>query len=241
MTGRGVGAALGGGVAVLLARGLRVRLSVGPRRRYWTARRAQGGLEALTVVTLGDSLTQGIGSSRPSTSWLGRFVVELERTTGRPVRVDNRSVYGARVGDVITTQLPVPPGTGLTVLFIGSNDVGRLPPDQFRASMRVACAQLPAGSIVGDVPNFLWGPRVGPAAALSAVVREVVAEFPGLRLAAVQQQTAAARAHTDLAGDFFHPNDRGHRRIAAAFVAAARLDPAAAVSPGGVAGRPPTP
>jgi len=197
---------------------LRVRLSVQPRRRYWQTRLAHG---ELLVVTLGDSLTQGIGASSPASSWVGRFAVHLQQQCGRSVRVGNRAAYGAKVADVLATQLPIPADAEVVTLCIGSNDAGRTSAEEFRRRLRQACAALPAGAIVGDVPEFQWGPRVSDAATLSVVVREVVAEFPGLVLARVEQATTGTRILTELAGDFFHPGDRGYARVASAFIPAA--------------------
>src|ERR1700743_3665677 len=83
---------------VLAVRAARVLGSVSSRRRYWQQRSADGDL---LLVALGDSLTQGIGSSRPATSWLGRYIDHVQRQTGRAVRVNNRAVYGARVADLL--------------------------------------------------------------------------------------------------------------------------------------------
>jgi acyl-CoA thioesterase-1 len=215
-------------LVVLVARALRVRLSVGPRRKYWASRywasrywASRSGPGELLVVALGDSLTQGIGSSRPGTSWLGRFTAHLESSTGRTVAIDNRAVYGARIADLISTQLPVPRGADLVVVCIGANDAGRTSPETFRAAVRTMCQALPSGSIVGDVPEFQWGPRIDAAAELSGIVRQVLAEFPDLILAQVEQYTLGTRILTELAGDFFHPSDLGYQRIADAFVNAA--------------------
>jgi len=221
--------------AVVVARALRVRLSVGPWGRHW-ARRAQHGDTLL--VALGDSLTVGTGSSLPRTSWLGLFVAHVESRTGRSVRVDNRAVYGARLSDLVATQLPLPADAAMVTLCIGSNDAGRTDPEQFRRDLAAVCAQLPSGSLVGDVPEFQWGGRVDAAADLARVVREVVAGFPDLVLATVETHTVDTSVLTELAGDFFHPGDPGHRKIAAAFIEAyeagpvprARLDGSVTVS-----------
>jgi acyl-CoA thioesterase I len=215
---------------VLLARGLRVRYSVEPRRRYWHRRAAGSGP---LVVALGDSLTQGTGSTKGSTSWLGLFIRHLEARWETSVRVDNRAIYGARIADVIRTQLPVPADAALVTLCIGSNDAGRTPPAEFRAALSRVCSMLAPGSIVGDVPEFQWGPRIAAAAHMSAIVREVVAEHPGLILAEIEQHTRGISILTEFAGDFFHPNDSGYRRIAAAFIEAARRQPAATGATGG--------
>lgn len=49
----------------------------------------------------------------------------------------------------------------------------------------------------------------------------MVAEFPDLVLALVEQATTGTRILTELAGDFFHPGDRGYARVASAFLSAA--------------------
>ncbi len=204
--------------AALVVEALRVRLSVQPRRRYWQTRLGEG---EVVVVALGDSLTQGIGASRPDSSWLGRFVAHLERG-GRRCRVDNRAAYGARVADVLRRQLPVPADAELVTLCIGANDAGRTAPEQFRQRLRQVCAALPAGAIVGDVPEFQWGPRVSDAAELSEVAREVVTEFPDLRLARVERATVGTPDSHRAGGRLLPPpGDRGHARIAGAFIAAA--------------------
>jgi acyl-CoA thioesterase I len=215
-------------VGVLLARGLRVRYSVKPRRQYWRRRRTGPGP---LVVALGDSLTQGTGSTRGATSWLGLFVSDLAARWGTSIRIDNRAVYGARIADLIRVQLPVPVDAALVTMCIGSNDAGRTPPAEFRAAVRQVCALLPPGSIVGDVPEFQWGPRIAAAAVLSAIVREEVAAQPRLMLAEVERHTRGIRILTEFAGDFFHPNNSGHRRIAAAFIEAGRREPSAEAVP----------
>ena len=153
--------------ALIVARALRVRLSVAPRRRYWADQASSAMTGDLLLVALGDSLTQGIGSSSPGTSWLGRHLEHLQARTGRVVCAENRAVYGARVAGVIRDQLPLPVLLDQVVLCIGANDAGRTAPEDFRVSLREVCAQLPDGSIVGDVPEFQWGPRTKAAAELA--------------------------------------------------------------------------
>lgn len=200
--------------ALVIGRAARVRMTVNPRLRYWHSRNSTGDF---VLVALGDSLTQGIGSSTPGRSWLGRYVDHLE-LDGVRVRVDNRATYGARIADMIADQLPLPAHADAVTLCIGANDAGRTDPKQFRAKLQQVCRQLPPGSIVGDVPEFQWGPRIVAAAELSEIVREVVAEFPHLVLAEVEKATAGAKVLKHLAGDFFHPGDPAYEWIGTAFI-----------------------
>ncbi len=174
-----------------------------------------------------------------ATSWLGRYVTHLEAADPRKVRIDNRAVYGAKIADLLAHQLPLPSRVDRVTVCIGANDAGRTDPGTFRRQLRLVCGQLPAGSLVGDVPEFQWGPRVDAAAELSQIVRDVVAEFSHLSLAPVQKHTAGIRILTDLAGDFFHPADRGYRRIAEAFIAAD--EPITATTGGSAGAASPTP
>lgn len=196
---------------------VRTRSAVAARRRWWAARSGEPGLR---WVALGDSLTLGVGSSRPQTSWVGRTAAALA-VAGHPVVVDNRAVYGARVADVLAGQRPGDlAGAHLVTLCVGANDAGRTTPEQYRARLHQLCALLPAGAVVGDVPEFQFGPRIAAAAELSRVAREVVAEHPRLVAAPVEARTTGTSICTELAGDFFHPNDGGYARIAGAFTPA---------------------
>lgn len=207
-------------LAALVGLALRTRLSVARRRGRWDERARSGDL---VWIALGDSLTQGIGSSGLTTSWLGRGVTAVTAHTGHSVRVVNLAVYGARVADVLALQLPDAvylPQADVVTLCIGSNDAGRRSAAEFRVDLERVCDALPAGAIVGDVPEFQWGPRVDDAAELATVVRAVVAARPHLVLAPVETVTTGTRILTELAGDFFHPNDNGYARVARAFIPA---------------------
>ena len=208
-------------LAALAALALRTRGSVAPRQRHWEQQARTGDL---LWIALGDSLTQGTGSSSPGTSWLGRSVDAAATRTGRTVRVVNLARYGARVADVLAVQLPAAQDLAVGLaeadvvsVCVGSNDAGRRSAAAFRSDLEQLCDALPDGAIIGDVPEFQWGPRVAAAALLSAAVREVVAARPHLILAPVERATTGTRISTELAGDFFHPNDSGHARIASAF------------------------
>jgi hypothetical protein len=119
-------------------------------------------------IALGDSMTQGIGASSPEQGWVG----QLARRQSSPVDVVNLSQSGARVEDVISSQLPVwrklapaPHGEILTVL-IGSNDMlsprnRQLLPEAFTELLE----QLPGGAIVSTVPA-----PAGPAQAANALI-----------------------------------------------------------------------
>lgn len=175
--------------------------------------RAMAGTGPLWVA-LGDSLTQGIGASRPERGWVGQLAEQLAGA-GRPFRVLNLAVSGARTGEVLQRQVPVLLGLAqppeLITLLTGSNDLikpslrSALP-----ATFQALLAALPAGTVVANLPNP--GTTAG---AVDRLIRQSVTEN-GLVLADMRQpRTSNWRGK--LAADRFHPNDRGYAEVAAVF------------------------
>jgi lysophospholipase L1-like esterase len=211
--------------AVLGGRGLLVVASIDPRADYWQERASQPG--EVVLVALGDSLSQGIGSSSPETSFVAVLADDLAARTGQDVRVVNLSVTGAETAELVQEQLPqlerllaglAADGTpvGLVTLCIGANDVGETAPEEFRRDLVVALDALPPGSLVADLPDFGGGPERARAARLSEVVREEVAARPELVQVRLEDATAG-QGLEDYAADFFHPSDLGYQRYVAAF------------------------
>lgn len=212
-------------VLVLAGRALLVLASVGPRAQYWQQRAEQPG--DVVQVALGDSLSQGIGSSSPDTTFVSVLADDLAERTGQDVRVVNLSVTGASTEEVRQEQLPRLEGllaelaaegtpVGLVTLLVGANDVGDLTPQEYRSQLTPVLDALPAGSLVADIPDFGGGADRPRAAALAQVVREEVADRPDLVPVALEQATAGQDLG-DYAADFFHPSDEGYQRYAAAF------------------------
>jgi acyl-CoA thioesterase-1 len=218
------------GRAVLLAavgcwywrrRRLRLARMADDYSAYWHRRARRSG--ELRYLALGDSLAQGLAARRPDRGFVGLLAQALAASTGRTVAVLNLSVTGATVADVVADQLPVlrrlaGRAPDLVTVCVGTNDVARTKPEQFRADFQELCAGLPAGSLVGDVPDFQRGPHRAAAEMYSAICREVLAGFPALVPVAVQHATRDMRMW-ELGADMAHPGDAGHRRYAAAFEA----------------------
>lgn len=215
-------------VGVLVGRALLVLASIGPRAEHWEL---QAGLPGdVTYVALGDSLSQGIGSSSPQTSFVAVLADDLRERSDGQVRVVNLSVTGAEAAELVENQLPAFEDLlaeleahgrepALVTLVIGANDAGSTPPEEFRGHVETILDTLPAGSYVGDVPDFNGGPRLESAAALSEVVREEVSERPELVLVPLEAATGDLTLR-EYAGDFFHPSDGGYLRYVIAFRAA---------------------
>lgn len=165
-------------------------------------------------VALGDSMTQGIGASAYNHGWVGQLSDRL-RGDGWDHRVVNLSVTGARVDDVVDTQLPAleavcaaegPPA--LVTVVIGSNDVVS---PRHRRGLAERFAQmldrLPDGAVVMNLPNphrearrvddLLRGRATAGRIVLADMRREGPRSWRGL-----------------LAADSFHLNDRGSAAMA---------------------------
>lgn len=179
------------------------------------------------IVVLGDSLSQGIGSSSLESLWLDRLAaVEAERTGRAVADVVNLSRSGARIDDVIEVQLravrAIERPIGLITCTVGSNDLVRgASLRRAAASMRSLMARLPAGSALATLPanGSLQAKR------LNKVIRRDAPDH-GLVVADVDRLLTSWRGRS--AGDRFHPNDAGYEIWVDAFTRA--LDERAAPS-----------
>jgi len=104
----------------------RALMSLGPALGRAAARVERG--EALTILAIGSSSTQGVGATSPQASYPSRLEAELKaRFPGRTIRVINRGVGGedapeelARLGQVIAADQP-----DLVIWQVGTNAVLR--------------------------------------------------------------------------------------------------------------------
>jgi len=203
--------------------------SVDDAAAYWSKPRGQPG--GLTYVALGDSAAQGIGASRPANGYVGVLARRLAAKTGRPVQIINLSRSGARIRDVLDTQLPalaaLKQKPDLVTVAIGGNDVRAFGPARFAADSAALASALPAGTYVADVPYFMHGRWERDADEAARVLTDDVRRA-GLRVVPLHQalEDEGWRAMlTQFAADWFHPNDRGHRVWANAFWTAMAADP----------------
>lgn len=167
-------------------------------------------------VALGDSVTQGIGATSPDTAYAAVALRALRSSTGRPWRLINLSMSGARCRDVLEAQLPVLSDHDLrpavVSAVIGSNDyLWRRNAAAIGADARAMVDALPGGTILSRVSEAR----------------------PDRRRLALNRvfDAASARGHVRLyeawdwptargmwAQDNFHPNDRAHGHLAANLV-----------------------
>ncbi len=227
-------------VAVWTGRVLRLHRSVARYAEHWSRPRGDAG--GLLYAALGDSAAQGIGASRPDRGYVCLLAGRLAGTTGRPVEVVNLSRSGARLQDVVDTQLPALAALGrspdVVTAAIGGNDIAAYDRTAFAALAERLAAGLLAGAYVADAPYFMHG-HWERSSLDAAELLTAAADRHGLRAVALHEAQRArgwGAMLTDFAADGFHPNDRGHRVWADAFWS--RLGPRAALL-GGPAGTAP--
>lgn len=188
---------------------------------FWSEPR--GGTGGLLYVALGDSVAQGIGASSPQNGYVGLLVDRLRDSTGKPVQVVNLSRSGARIRDVLDTQLPALDALGrrpdVVTVAIGGNDVRAYDSTTFAAEAERLAAALPDGAYVADAPFFMHGRWERDADQAAALLKASAVEH-GLRPVPLHDALRAQGWQamlTQFAPDWFHPNDRGHRVWADAF------------------------
>jgi acyl-CoA thioesterase-1 len=177
----------------------------------------------LLYVVVGDSAAQGIGASKPHRGYVGTVAAHLRQQTGMSVRVVNLSVSGARLREAIQVQLPklarLEPD--VITVSVGANDIASFDPGRFERELRELVDALPPHAIVADLPCFFLGESERRVRIANTILHRVVNER-GHTLAplyrATRQQGVARVALNQASADFFHPNDRGYRVWASAFL-----------------------
>lgn len=175
---------------------------------HWLAEATEAGASGDPVlVALGDSLAQGIGASAPEAGYVGRLRRELA-VDGRLPPVLNLSRSGAKIADVVETQLPALAAAAVTpmlvVCTVGSNDLVRSArPSRTGRDLLQLLDLLPPNAVMATVPAR------GSLAAkhLNRQVRRE-AERRSIAVADVDARLTSWRGNR--AADRFHPNDSGY-------------------------------
>ena len=192
--------------------------------KFWRERAAEDG--DLLYVAIGDSAAQGIGASRPDHSYVGFIVRHLRNATPRTLRVANLAISGATVRMAIDEELPrlAKLDPDILTVCIGANDIAAFDERRFEREVNELFDALPPHAIVADLPSFYFLPSQKKVHVANRIIRDAAAH---------RQLTVAplhARTHRQglwgmgrqFAGDLFHPNDRGYRVWADAFLPAVK-------------------
>ncbi|MDN6794133.1 MAG: SGNH/GDSL hydrolase family protein [Propionibacterium sp.] len=177
-----------------------------------------------TIISLGDSATQGIGASRVQESYVARLASAIGVALDREVALLNLSLSGATTESVVLTQLPQLRGLDLEArgivpdlftLNIGGNDVmlADLSEEAFAAHVETITSALPAGSLVGNISSFGILRTETRAAEMSRILGEVAASHGHhvVDLRALSQEFSVAKYTFGYhAADLFHPNSAAY-------------------------------
>jgi acyl-CoA thioesterase I len=189
---------------------------------WWKSQRDREG--ELLYIAIGDSAAQGIGASRPGRSYVGAVAAHIRATTGRTVKVVNLGISGATVGIALAKELRhlAKLDPDIVTVSIGANDIPSFDAARFERELDELLGQVPSHAIVADLPTFYFLPAERVVKGANLILRTVAAKH-GLRVAPLHERMRRQGlwgVTTQFAGDLFHPNDRGYRVWASAFLPA---------------------
>jgi acyl-CoA thioesterase-1 len=187
-------------------------------KNYWNKNNEQTAQAGeLTYVALGDSAAQGVGATSPAKGYVGLIAKELESQKGQPLHTLNFSKSGARIKDVLDTQLPKYQALNLDqkhilTIEIGANDIVRSEIPQFEKEMDELMSKLPKYAVMSDMPSF-QGSRYAKYESKVNQANEIMnrlAKKHHLKLAKLNEHTHQNHSLKVFAADFFHPSNHGY-------------------------------
>lgn len=188
--------------------------------QFWRDRAKQPG--DLLYVAVGDSAAQGIGASRPGHGYVGFVAQAIERITGAAPRVRNLATSGATLRIAIDDQLPrlAKLQPDILTVSIGANDIANFDAARFEKEIATLLDAMPPHAIVADLPSFYFLPAQKKVRVANRLLREAAAhrELTVVPLHRVTDRQGLWGVATQFSGDLFHPNDRGYRIWASAFI-----------------------
>lgn len=211
--------AVGTVILILAVRAGLVWYSVDRYHNYWNERAQQEKKpNSITLISLGDSLAQGVGASNTKYSYVGRLETALREKTSLPVHVINLSKSGAKIQDVINDQVPQLKGIDMNkntiiTLDVGTNDVTRGSyGDQFKSDIEKLFSQLPQQTVVADLPYLgksRWQSKNQNIEQANVILREAAQKY-GLTVLPIYQNLKTNSSLSVYSADFFHPSNYGY-------------------------------
>lgn len=186
---------------------------------YWDRQnKLPSANEEILYVALGDSTAQAIGASHPSNGYVGIISKELATKHNQSVKTVNLSKSGAKIQDVLDTQIPalnslkVNENTIITI-EIGANDMISFNSEQFDAQMDELMGALPKQTIMSDIPYFGGSRFKGkePDVETANKIMYRLADKHDIRLVPLHEKVKQNSGVTTLATDLFHPSNKGYR------------------------------
>jgi len=199
--------------------------SVGRYADYWNKEKTRADLSnPIVYVTLGDSAAQGIGASSPQKGYVGLIGKRLDQEKNRPVHIINLSKSGAKIGDVLDTQLPQLKDTkpDIITIEIGANDIASFNKDIFEKQSKELFERLPGNTVISDIPFFggrsRFDPKQGENVLVANTILQKFASEKSMQLVPLYEATKRRNNYPwSYAIDYFHPNDIGYQTWADVF------------------------
>jgi acyl-CoA thioesterase-1 len=202
----------------------RVQAQIVPFARAWREANADAMQQSGPLwVALGDSMSQGVGARTIAGGWVGQLHCQLA-AAGRPMRLVNLSVTGARTEDLVREQIPQLRALGVTpdlvTVLVGANDM------LTRRRRIAAVAQFAAliAELDGQSAAIAALPRRNREALEINASLDAAAKRGAIRVADTRGARSLSSWRGALADDHFHPNELGYASIAKTFAAAIDLD-----------------
>ncbi len=190
-----------------------INSTVEPRAKFWDKHNNETlDKEGPLWVALGDSVTQGIGSSTPGTSYVSIILQRLNQRSGKKWRVVNLSMSGGRFTDITAHQLPALKDTGLkpalVTSIIGSNDVmWRRHRGNIQRDAREMLQVLPTGSFLSKISRSREKGR-------RSIINDAFTQAANNGEVQLFNAWNWPSGEGMWAEDRFHPNDQAYRYIA---------------------------
>lgn len=189
--------------------------------------RLLGAGQALRIVAIGSSSTEGVGASSPSLAYPAQLERELTRRfPASAISVVNKGVGGELARDMAARMErdAIAAAPDLVIWQTGTNDVERgVSAEAFSATLREGCGRLRAAKIDVLIVDPQFTPRVAERGGYPAYM-DLIAALAAANGAALFRRQAVMRQWVDsgafsfasmLADDRFHMNDRSYRCLAA--------------------------
>lgn len=187
--------------------------------KYWEENNKKSATAGeIVYVALGDSTAQGIGASHPDKSYPGVIRKELSERKNQPVRLINLSKSGAKVQDVLDTQLPAlnklkTDGKTVITMEIGANDMVSFDARKFESEMDSVLSKMPKQTLISDIPYFGESrlkskqPNVETA---NEIMYRLASKY-GFELVPLHAQMQRNGGIKTFAPDWFHPSNTAYR------------------------------
>lgn len=206
-------------LVVLLLRVGELYTQLARYQRYWDRVNRQSiDKSELVYVAFGDSAAQGVGASRPEKGYVGLIAHELSAKNKEPIQVINLSKSGARIRDVLDTQLPhyqkLDLGSKQVITIeIGANDIVSFDAKKFEVEMDELMTKLPPTAVMSDLPSFK-GSRLNklePRVVEANQIMDKLANKHGRQLARLHQKVEQNKGWRTFSADIFHPSNYGYK------------------------------